>query len=893
VKRRFFRTIPFAAAIVALALGAPPAVSQPGLHASHGAEEPFCGSGDELAAVLDAIARARGPEWASSALRPESTPPFGDVFVIEDDGSLTFFGITDSPRIIRRFYQTYRDDFDLIAIYNDFDAIPEFGFAYNDPVVNRSLGIGFPVMDMADTKRFPTARLLSYQNLNSLVRYPDDPSAPIPGLFNGLLDSVEVLAHEVGHQWMAKLALSNGDLLGRNQVHWSFVLDTAASVMEGNRFRDNGDRTYTTVDALRTYSPLDHYLMGLRRRDELPAQFVLENWTGPREVPDDAVFPLLGVTITGDRRDFGIADVEAANGVRVPAAGAAPFVFRLAVILLVDQGTYPPPAATIAKLDRIRLGYEAFFRRETEGRGYLVTALCPPEAETRHVFPSPAGEGSLAGSATSAGVDVDLDGAGDYAIGSPGANGGRGTAVVHSGLTGARLVRADGESDGERLGSAVALLRDADGRPGGEAVLGSPGHEGGRGRVRVVSVSDGRVVADRPGANEGEEFGAAVAPLRDVDGDGGADFAAGAPGANEGAGLVRIVSGRTGATIREIRGATPGERFGEAIATVPDFDSDGVPDLLVGSPSYSPEGAIASAGAATLVSTATGAAIRRFEGDEAGARLGAAVASVPDATGDDVPEFLLGAPLAGAGRGAVLLLSGAGDAPVLVLSGSGPKDRFGSSVAGLADVSGDGRGDVVVGAPGASPGARPGAGVVLAFSGADGALLSVWAGASARDALGAAVSSDGGLSVVAGAPREAGFGAARVVAYESFHLFSLGCPKGGRDLTLEVWGDPSEQYAIVASSRVGPGLTPVPYPAGPGSASALDVGLERRRLTRAVPGFLGRLSAGGRAALTVRIPARPELVGRTVGFQAASIRSKSLGAPRICRLSRPVVLTIR
>lgn len=870
------------------------ASAQPSSPHFHGPNEKSCGTGEELQAALEMIERARAGEWQSSALAGGGSPPaFGDVFAVEDDGSLTFFGITDSPRIVRRFYETWRDDFDFIAIYNDFDAVPEFGFAYNDPVLNTTSGIGSPIEDTAEAKRFPTARLLSYQNLNSLARYPDDPLVPIPGAFNDLLDSIEVLAHEVGHQWMARIRLAGGDLVGRNQVHWSFVLNVDGSVMEGNTLRDNGDGTFTTVAALETYSPLDQYLMGLLRREELPLQFVLENWTGPIDVADDATFPKLGVTLTGTRRDFGVADIETANGPRVPAAGDAGFLFRIAFVLLTRGGEFPPPPETLEKMGRIRLGYETFFRRETEGRGYLVSALCPPEAELRHRFTDGPNANALAGRSLAAGVDATGDGAPEFAAGAPGAGTRAGAALVFDGASGAPLLRIAGAVAGEELGASVALLRDADGLPGGELVAGAPLAQSGTGRVVVASVALGAPLYSVPGDAAGDEFGFALAALRDVDGDGRSDFAVGAPGANGGRGLVRLVSGADGSTIRTFPGASDGERFGESIASVSDRDGDGTADILVGSPGASPSLGLAGAGRASVLSIASGAVLLAVDGLEAGARFGAALASVPDASGDGAADFLVGAPGADSGRGEALLVSGTNGALLLRLAGSGPIDGFGAAVAGLSDANGDGRGDFVVGAPGARPAARLGAGAALVFSGADGGLLSVVAGGEARDALGSALAASGNEFAV-GAPRESAGGAARVHALESFHLFSLGYPKRGTPISLEVWGEPGERYAIVASSRTGPAITPIPFPNGPGNASALDVGLERRQLTRAVPGFRGRLDAAGRVSVAVAIPDRADLVGRTVGFQAASLNGSGSTAPaKIRRLSRPVALSIR
>ena len=65
-------------------------------------------------------------------------------------------------------------------------------------------------------------------------------------------------------------------LLGRGDVHWSFFLDTDASVMEGNAIADRGDGRFETVDFARRFSPLDQYAMGLRAAAEVPPFFYVD-----------------------------------------------------------------------------------------------------------------------------------------------------------------------------------------------------------------------------------------------------------------------------------------------------------------------------------------------------------------------------------------------------------------------------------------------------------------------------------------------------------------------------------------------------------------------------------------------------------------------------------------
>ena len=153
-------------------------------------------------------------------------------------------------------------------------------------------------------------------------------------------------------------------LLGRDLAHWSFFFDSDASVMEGNDIEDLGGGQFRTVDAVKRYSRLDQYMMGLIPPSQVPTFFYVESPNSSKARGDA---PQIGVSFTGTRRDVLIDDVIAVNGARSPSSDAAPHSFRQAFIYVVSNGR-TADSGQVAKLDRIRSQWEAFFGTATEGR---------------------------------------------------------------------------------------------------------------------------------------------------------------------------------------------------------------------------------------------------------------------------------------------------------------------------------------------------------------------------------------------------------------------------------------------------------------------------------------------------------------------------------------------
>jgi len=173
-----------------------------------------------------------------------------------------------------------------------------------------------------------------------------------------------------------------------------------------------------------------------------------------------------------------------------------------------------------------------------------------------------------------------------------------------------------------------------------------------------------------------------------------------------------------------ITGEESGARFGAAVAICPDLDGDGADEWLIASP-RSNTGA-EMGGAVTLIlsselsgteaQTGSGAFVRRWYSEDTGARAGHALSCKHDLNGDGIPELLIGAPFADGpdetdAVGAVYMVSGSelpeggplATAAETIAYGSIQNDWFGFSLE-TGDVDGNGRADLLVGAPGADKG---------------------------------------------------------------------------------------------------------------------------------------------------------------------------------------------
>lgn len=276
--------------------------------------------------------------------------------------------------VSRRFISTHTDTFEGLTIFTDQPLLTD-AFAVETTIANYIQGLGLPTYNYSG-EFGSNGRLRSISNMDLLGKYPENPRQR----FLGENSAVSVMAQEFGHRWLAfhQFREPNGQpsnaLLGRDFSHWSFFLDSDASVMGGNDIVDLGHGSFRTAGAVSRYSLLDQYAMGLVDQTEVPPFFYVQNPTDV--VPDRTATsePRVGVTFSGERRDITIDDIIAAMGPRIPSAAESPRELRQAFIYVTSRGR-PIDAGAVRKLDAMRIAFGQFVSEATDSRLRLTTRL--------------------------------------------------------------------------------------------------------------------------------------------------------------------------------------------------------------------------------------------------------------------------------------------------------------------------------------------------------------------------------------------------------------------------------------------------------------------------------------------------------------------------------------
>lgn len=252
------------------------------------------------------------------------------------------------------FLKVHADDSQFIVVYSTFKLVKGVG-AFYQSLSNDVAGIGYqkaadldPIIPAEFFDDTPNSQLQGMLHMNDWRNFI------LPGNtgFNDEWISL-VFGQELGHAWLAfvhaDLGASPPDaMLGRAKAHWSFYLHSDGSPVEGQRWTDNKDGSFTAANLDKyQFSDLDLYLMGLMSPDEVQPWFLIED---PHDCPDSNLadkacappdahgFKADQYRVQGTRRDITIADVIAAEGPRLPAYPDAPNEFDLAFLLIKRPG---------------------------------------------------------------------------------------------------------------------------------------------------------------------------------------------------------------------------------------------------------------------------------------------------------------------------------------------------------------------------------------------------------------------------------------------------------------------------------------------------------------------------------------------------------------------------
>ncbi|MBK1825758.1 FG-GAP-like repeat-containing protein [Haloferula rosea] len=363
------------------------------------------------------------------------------------------------------------------------------------------------------------------------------------------------------------------------------------------------------------------------------------------------------------------------------------------------------------------------------------------------------------GSAFAAVGDWNDDGTDDFAVSDPQltADGffSSGAAYIISGADGQILDEFGGEaSQSQFFGASLASL-DADGDGITDLAVGAPYGQFYSGSVWIYSGADGSLILQVTGSGF-SQFGSALAPAGDQDGDGIDDLFVGAPGQ----GRVEVISGATGFQLWSVSSTEPTASFGVAIAPLGDIDGDSKPDLAVGAPGSRPDGA--PVGQVALFGSSDQTRIANLSGNSLNNGLGATLAAVDDSNNDGLPDLMVGS----SSGGTCFVVSGTDLSIVHDLSI--PNHPFAQPivVGGGIDDDGDGFTDWLIGSPGFKVGPAGFFGGFRMISGEDGSLLLDVQSDSPFTYLGKSLSILPGLGFVVGEPRLAdtqtgGYGSAQ------------------------------------------------------------------------------------------------------------------------------------
>lgn len=449
-----------------------------------------------------------------------------------------------------------------------------------------------------------------------------------------------------------------------------------------------------------------------------------------------------------------------------------------------------------------------------------------------------------------------------------------GRMYLYDGRNGDLITRWTGEGEGDEYAYALENCGDVDLDGYDDVIVGAPGNDNvgiNAGSTYVISLKQQRVLYTYYGQAAGDNFGFYACGVGDVNRDGYADFAVGAPRHNSGnasnAGRLYVYSGKSGNLVFTMDGERSGARLAERIQKYDDVDDDGYDDIIVAANTATGLGEMT--GVVYVISGRNGDVIYRHKGEAAGDQFGLRILGDGDLDNDGLNDFIVAAPYNDAGgtdAGRVYVFSGRTGSPLLIKTGENDGDNLGRPLGGLWDVNGDEYDDLVVAAH-PNDGNGYNSGRVYAFSGRTRTALFQISGGYVNGNFGFSVASaddinqDGLPDFCVGAPAETPGGrdqAGRAYLYLS-HPVYLGTSDfyAGNQATVTVTGADKDEdvswYASLNGIGQGPTLTKFGGIVADLLPPIYSIGTARTDLN-------------GQAAISVTVP--DWLAGRTVYWQA-------------------------
>ena len=200
------------------------------------------------------------------------------------------------------------------------------------------------------------------------------------------------------------------------------------------------------------------------------------------------------------------------------------------------------------------------------------------------------------------------------------------------------------------------------------------------------------------GSITGERYGFTLANIGDVNGDEFDDLAVGIPRSNSAGtsnGKIEVRSGYDDVLLYTIEGQNLGEQLGFSISAAGDVTGDNIPDFIAGAPYNSQEGD--QAGKAYVFSGLDGSEVNSFYGRNTGDLFGRSVAGNVTLDGNNVPDVAISAPNFKDKMGAVYCYNLQDSSLIEKLKGHNKGDQFGNSITMTSDLSRFGR--LIVGSP--------------------------------------------------------------------------------------------------------------------------------------------------------------------------------------------------